>query len=36
MRKEAEITQIGAEDFGVVELDVGEGKVVEGICVKRI
>ena len=27
----AQINQIGAEDSGVVELDVGWGKVVEGI-----
>ena len=31
MCKKAQINQIGAEDSGVVELDVGEDKVVEGI-----
>ena len=30
MEKKAQINQIGAENFGVVERDVGEAKVVEG------
>ena len=36
MHKKAQINQIGAEDFGVVEREVGEGKVVEGIWGIRV
>ena len=34
--KRPKYNQIGAEDFGVVEWDVGEGKVVEGIWGIRV
>ena len=36
MCKKAQINQIGAEECGVVELDVGECKVVEGIWGIRV
>ena len=36
MRKKVQINQIRAEDFGVVERDVGEDEVVEGIWGIRV
>ena len=36
VRKKAQINQIGAEDFGVVEWDVAEDKVVEEIWGIRV